>query len=227
MEDMHEAGLEIAIQSNETYRARARSVAALLAAASGALAVALVIAPSISLPDASRVLGFISVSLLIIATCAFVVASITGSQTKLRSSRSYIDFLPWIVPIVESTNSRSTSEKREKQARALGSRIRLISDIGLIGTGVALIVLLVALGLATFLPAPKTVVEIAVKPRTLSTVCQGLSSPFTGVVSVDQLNSPSESLRVELPSASCGESQDAGALYVPRSAIIAIREPHL
>ncbi|MFB6610237.1 hypothetical protein ACFCVO_07960 [Agromyces sp. NPDC056379] len=180
--------IQAGIDSNERYRVRARSVATLVAAAAGALAAGLVISPPASWPVLSRLLGVSGIVLLVLATGAFVVASLVHARTSKDQKRHPIRafFRPWetryesgLVGDVGVTRTQLDSMLR---------RIFLFMNLGLWAAGLAGLCIVAGLIFATTFSNEPVAVHVATSgDMPVIQACEDLPDSFPGHVAREYL----------------------------------------
>lgn len=214
--------LEVVVSSNEKYRSRARAVATLCAAAAGALAAGLVLAPTESMPDGARIFGLCAVVLLIIATALGVVAS---SATAYQKGKNHtVNFLRllemWRIQVPASQNSTEPHQyvKRIADAEAVQNGIGRIVDFTLWVAFAAALSIITSLAWATFADHEARTVDIRVHSRQEFVGCPSLDQSFNAVVFESDLEMASSLLPVEVSANECGNEMGA-ILYLDRSSV--------
>lgn len=216
--------LDVAIGSVENHRSRARSLATLVAAAAGALAAALVIAPTTALPYLARLTGLVAVCFLIFATGLFASSSVTflSRGQERPNGKVAAGLFAWRKRIAD--DSPGDYETRTQQAQALRDRIRVQTHLGMLAATGAVVALLATLNLATFLPSPTVAVEIQLKTPLTLDACPIEIKQLVGDIKEEDLVSSSGFLRVALSRDLCGSLTDVVEISVTRSDIALISE---
>lgn len=215
-----EQALRSSIDANERLRARARSVASLVATAAGAMVAGLVFAPSISLPESARVSGAFSVLLLLIGTCAFVAASFgyaIDASVRSRATKILLSLLLFWRITRDDNGSGVNSSARVEDAEKVGSRIRGITDFAACFAGTGVLAFVVTLGFATF-DQGKSVAVTLDDPSIAKTACRLYQEPFVVTLSRAELEGDSSNVPLRLPAAACGQPEDS-VIFVPRAQI--------
>ncbi|MDP3949087.1 hypothetical protein [Microbacterium sp.] len=134
MAERDDDDLSIEIATTDKYRARSKSVAALTAAAAGALAAGLALNPAlVSFPFATRVFGMATVILLVLATGAFVVGSVLHARsTRGRAAGRAINRLirPWEA-LFSSQGEWPTPDEYRSSIESVQRQIMRATDIGM------------------------------------------------------------------------------------------------
>lgn len=212
--------LEVAVESNEKYRSRARAVSTLCAAAAGALAAGLILAPGEVIPKPAQVLGLIAITLLIIATAFSLAASSASSyQASDKASVRFLHSLEvWRIrtdPPRDPALS-PTYEELIKDAGAIKNGIIRTLSWGLWSASFAAIVLVASLIVATFLSDSSRLVTLELDTPPDLASCPGLGQIFTGEVRDRDRASNVALLPVVVSAAECGNS-DGATLYLDKS----------
>lgn len=215
VDDESELASELAV--TEKYRTRSRSVAALTAAAAGALAAGLAINPAlVAFPLPTRILGLAAVLLLVLATGAFVVASLLHGRSMKANAKtpSWISrFLrPWEALFSSESEWPSTEEYRNS-IETVQRLIMRATDIGMwIATG-AIVALVSALLSMLVLNEQTTAVSIAVLDGSPATeMCPALPARFDATVRTIDLDSAAETLKFEIAGSLCQAGLDDQAV---------------
>ncbi|WP_139833290.1 hypothetical protein [Microbacterium sp. LEMMJ01] len=215
--------LEIAVDSNEKRRSRARSVANLCAAAAGALAAGLVLAPTEALPKLSQIFGLASIVLLILAAALSTAAGLATSY-EAGSSRSAN-----ILHILEVWRVRTGADRgnlesapgykeRIEDAHAIGHGIIRTLSWGLWAAFLATLALVISLAIATFPGDSNKLVTVNFETVPNFADCPDLSVATEGRASQLDLESTSTLIPVTISSKDCG-SKKGVTLYIDRSLI--------
>ncbi|WP_166880919.1 hypothetical protein [Salinibacterium sp. ZJ450] len=214
--------LEVAVDSNEKYRSRARAVATLCAAAAGALAAGLILAPAEAIPKPAQVLGLIAITLLIFATAFSLAASSASSyQAGDKASANFLHALEvWRIR-TKSPRDRDlplTYDDLIEDAAAIKNGIIRTLSWGLWSGSFAAIVLVAALIVATFLSDSSRLVTLELETSRDLASCPGLGRIFTGEVRDRDRTSSVALLPVIVSAAECGNSAGA-TLYLDKSSV--------
>jgi hypothetical protein len=210
----------ILVEANERHRSRSRAVATLIAAAAAGLAAALILSPSTVQPHFAQIIGAIAVGLLLIATTAFISASLVYAgqhyiqQGSVRGLVSCLIF--WrLQPSSEEENP--SSAHLEKVAKEVQGRISHINNAGAILAGLGVLGLMGCFGILVFdqdVTAQMTVTE----PENILAVCPKYAPSFPVTVASSALRGNSDSIPVVLRARACGVSADVLA-FVPRTSV--------
>lgn len=219
--------LQVAIESNERHRSRARATAALCAAAAGALAAGLILTPSMTIPMNARVLGLLAITLLIVATALNVAAS-SASTYEAGASR-LVNFLhaseAWRVRAKSASGglpSAPTYDDLIGDAKALTRVIVRTTSWGLWAAGIASAALVGSLAVAALQSDATEVVtvEFGTPPSFVS--CPTLGVIATGEVVVRDLASDSSLLPLRISAKDCGNRLGA-TLHVDKSLVAIVK----
>lgn len=214
--------LEVAVESNEKYRSRARAVSTLCAAAAGALAAGLILAPAEAAPKPAQVLGLIAITLLIVATAFSLAASSASSyQTGGKASARFLHSLEvWRIRTKPPRDRalRPTYEELIEDAGAIKNGIIRTLSWGLWSASFAAIVLVASLVVATFLSDSSRLVTLELDTPPDLASCPGLGQIFTGEVRDRDRTSSVTLLPVVVSAAECGNS-DGATLYLDKSLV--------
>lgn len=214
--------LDIAVESNEKYRSRARAVSTLCAAAAGALAAGLILAPGEALPKPAQFLGLIAITLLIVATAFGVAAgsatSYPADQRGIRRFRHTLEV--WKIRTERSRDSAGdpTYEDLIADAGVIKAGISRILSWGLWSAGLAATALVASLFIATFLVDSSRLVTIELSTPPNIASCPGLEQIFQGEVRDRDRVASVTTLPVIVSAAYCGNS-DGATLYLDKSSV--------
>lgn len=214
--------LEVAVESNEKYRSRARAVSTLCAAAAGALAAGLILAPTETIPKSAQLLGLMAVTLLIAATALGLAAgsasSYQGDETGLRRIRHAVEV--WKIRTVppQDPSSYPTYENLIDDAGVIKKGISRTLSWGLWSASLAAIALVASLSVATFRGDSSRLVtlELSTPPKIAS--CPNLGQIFKGEVRDRDRMANVTTLPVVVSAADCGNS-DGVTLYLDKSSV--------
>lgn len=194
----------------DRYRDRARSVATLLATASGALAAGLVFsAVGQAFPAPIRALGYGAICLLAVSVCFFLSASMYSLKDSDDAS-----------PTASPTSVRSFLDASELQTSALIKSITKRTKWGKSLGLSALFFLLSMAPLSMFLPVERLNVSVQLlgQPSMLAN-CPALRDTIEGSVLPADLAGGSVLIPVEVAGEQCGDPSPASprTLYLQRS----------
>jgi len=214
--------LEVAVESNEKYRSRARAVSTLCAAAAGALAAGLILAPAEAIPEPAQVLGLISITLLIVATAFGLAASSASSyQAGGKASVRFLHSLEvWRIR-TKPPRDRAlppTYEELIEDAGAIKNGIIRTLSWGLWSASFAAIALVASLIVATFFSDSSRLVTLELDTPPDLASCPDLEQIFTGEVRDRDRTSSVTLLPVVVSAAECGNSNGA-TLYLDKSLV--------
>lgn len=214
--------LEVAVESNEKYRSRARAVSTLCAAAAGALAAGLILAPAEAIPKPAQLLGLIAITLLIVATALGLAA---GSASSYQGDEKV---LPRLRHTLEVWKIRTNSPPEPSPSPTYAD---LIEDAGVIKKGIsrtlswglwsaslAAITLVASLFVATFLSDSSRVVTIELSTPPEIASCPNLGQIFNGEVRDRDRMANVTTLPVVVSAAVCGNS-DGVTLFLDKSSL--------
>lgn len=218
--------LEVAVESNEKYRSRARAVSTLCAAAAGALAAGLILAPAEAIPKPAQVLGLIAITLLIVATGLSLAASSASSYQS--DGKALVRFLHSL----EAWRIRTNPPRDRTLPPTYEGRIEeLIEEAGVIKKGIArtlslglwsaffaATVLVASLFVATFLSDSSKLVTLELDAPPDLASCPGLGQTFAGEVRDRDRTSSVMLLPVVVSAAECGNTVGA-TLYLDKSLV--------
>lgn len=214
--------LEVAVESNEKYRSRARAVSTLCAAAAGALAAGLILAPAEAIPKPAQVLGLISITLLIVATAFSLAASSASSyQAGGKASARFLHSLEvWRIRTKPPRDRElpPTYEELIEDAGAIRNGIIRTLSWGLWSASFAATALVASLVVATFLSDSSRLVTLELDTPPDLASCPGLGQIFTGEVRDRDRTSSATLLAVVVSAAECGNSNGA-TLYLDKSVV--------
>lgn len=222
--------LALDLEATERYRNRAKSVAGLVAAASGALAAGLVLNPSLlAYPWPIRVAITLSILFLLGATATFVVASVVSAKNSVDESRFASRLrkilFPWekVVAPIEGDGD-GNSEYRD--------RVHLVQ--GKIASTTSLAMWLSAIGIAFlataiigFVPASqssRSVTMMVSSDAPITTLCPALPDAFQARVNTLEYQSDSSALALTVSQSVCLQKGRQGyvTVIVNRKDILAI-----
>jgi hypothetical protein len=214
--------LDVAVESNEKYRSRARAVSTLCAAAAGALAAGLILAPADAIPKPAQLLGLIAITLLIVATALGLAA---GSASSYQSDEKG---LPRLRHTLEVWKIRTKAPQDPAVSQTYKD---LIDDAGVIKQGIsrtlswglwsasfAAVVLVASLFVATFLSDSSRLVTIELSTIPEIASCPDLGRIFHGEVRDRDRAANVTTLPVVVSSAVCGSSEGV-TLYLDKSSV--------
>lgn len=219
--------LQVAIESNERHRSRARATAALCAAASGALAAGLVLTPSTTIPTPGRVLGLLAITLLIVATALNVAASSTSTYEAGESR--LVNFLhaseAWRVRAKSTSGGQPSDPTYEDligDAKALTRVIVRTTSWGLWAAGIASVALVGSLAIAALQSDASEIVTVDFGTPPSFVSCPALEVVVTGEVVVRDLASDSSLLPLRISGEDCGNRLGA-TLHVDKSLVAIVK----
>ncbi|NUT70416.1 hypothetical protein [Pseudarthrobacter sp. C4D7] len=196
-----------AIEGAERYRTRARSVATITATGAGALAAGLVLNSTSSFSLFSKLLGLLSIILLLFATAVFVIASLVHSRTAETNKGNWFGIFlrPW--ETLYSPQSDANESGLMRQSDAVLTRILKAMDAGMWLAGAAVAALVVALVSISVLPPPRQSVEITfVGDRAQYEKCPDLPQSFSASALKSDLEKEAKSLLVKVAPETCGRN---------------------
>lgn len=214
--------LEVAVESNEKYRSRARAVSTLCAAAAGALAAGLILAPVDAIPKPAQLLGLIAITLLIVATALGLAAgsasSYQGDEKGLPRLRHTLEVWKIRTEPTRAPSSPPTYADLVKDAGVIQKGISQTLSWGLWSASLAAIALVASLFVATFLSDSSRLVtlELSTPPKIAS--CPALGRIFNGEVRDSDRMANLTMLPVVVSAADCGNSGGV-TLYLDRSSL--------
>lgn len=211
--------LDNAVKSNEKYRSRARAVSTLCAAAAGALAAGLVLAPAEAVPKIAQVLGLACVTLLIVATGLSLAASSASSyQGDEKLCKRCLHWLEvWRIR-TKPTSKRDGYTEFIEDARAIKSGIIRTLSWALRAAAAASFALIASLTAATFSQHSSTRVTIELDAPMELYNCPELGQIFAGDIQDSDRISSNTLLPVSVPASECGNTNGA-TLYLDKSAV--------
>nr|WP_274636490.1 hypothetical protein [Microbacterium bovistercoris] len=214
--------LDIAVESNEKYRSRARAVSTLCAAAAGALAAGLILAPAEAFSKPAQILGLIAITLLIVATAFGVAAgsatSYQADEKGLRRFRHTVEVWKIRTNPPKEPAVPSTYENLIEDAGVIKKGISRTLSWGLWSAGLAAMVLVASLFVATFLVDSSRLVTIELGTRPNIASCPDLEQIFKGEVRDRDRVASVTTLPVIVSAAQCGNS-DGATLYLDKSSV--------
>lgn len=217
--------LEVAVDSNEKYRSRARAVATMCAAAAGALAVGLVFAPAEAIPKLAQVLGLIAITLLIVATALSLAASSASSyRAGERRSANLLHFLEvWRIRTKSPPDDGSSPTYMNliEDAGAIKKGIVRTLSWGLWSASFAAIALVGSLIVATFVSDSSRLVTIELEASPNFSGCPSLEQTVKGEIRERDLASSATLLPVTISAEDCGNSAGA-TLYLDKSLVAVV-----
>lgn len=214
--------LEVAVESNEKYRSRARAVSTLCAAAAGALAAGLILAPAEAIPKPAQVLGLIAITLLIVATALGLAAgsasSYQGDEEGLPRLRHTLEVWKIRTKPPQDPSSSPTYANLIEDAGVIKKGISRTLSWGLWSASLAAMALVASLSVATFLSDSSRLVtlELSTPPEIAS--CPGLGQIFKGEVRDRDRMANVTTLPVVISAEDCGNS-DGVTLYLDKSSV--------
>lgn len=214
--------LEVAVESNEKHRSRARTVATLSAAAAGALAAGLTLAPTEALPTLARVLGLIAIVLLVVAT-AFSLAASSASAYSVGQNK-FFNFLhaseAWRIRTQSDSvgGGHPSHEDLLRDAASIKRGIIRTLSCGLWSASIASIALVASLIVATLFRDASTLMRIELNAPQTFVNCPKLGQVFTGEVRKRDQTSSAALLPVNIPAAECGMPSGV-TLFLNKSSI--------
>lgn len=217
--------LAAAVDSNDRYRSRARAVATLCAAAAGALAVGLILAPGEAVPKPAQVLGLVAVTLLIAGTALSVAASSASSyESEENQPAKFLRRIEaWRIRTesAQSEGQPPTYEALIEDARRVKGGIARLQSWGLWAATLAAMALVVSLALATFMAEASSVVTIEFNADLALSHCPDIESTVRGEVLDRELASSADILPVRVTADDCGNSVGA-TLYLDRTLVAVV-----
>lgn len=214
--------LEVAVESNEKYRSRARAVSTLCAAAAGALAAGLILAPAEAIPKPAQVLGLIAITLLIVATAFSLAASSASSYQadKTAPARILHSLEVWRIRTGPPRDRAlpATYDDLIEDAGAIKNGIIRTLSLGLWSASFAAIVLVASLVVATFIGDSSRLVTLEIDTPPDLASCPGLGQIFLGEVRNRDRMSSVALLPVVVSAAECGSTSGA-TLYLDKSSV--------
>lgn len=214
--------LDVAVESNEKYRSRARAVSTLCAAAAGALAAGLILAPADAIPEPAQFLGLIAITLLIVAT-AFGLAA--GSASSYRPDE------PGFARFRHTLEVWRIRTKPSKESVSAPTYADLIEDAGIIRNGIsrilswglwsaslAAVALIASLSVATLLGDSRRLVTVELSTTPAIVSCPDLEQIFNAEVRDRDLVASVTTLPVIVSASDCGNS-DGATLYLDKSSV--------
>lgn len=226
--DPTEEDVAVTLKSNETYRGRARGTSALTAAAAGALAAGLVVSPSEGLPGVARVLGLLSITLLIVSTSAFVIASLVHAYSPEDDGRHLLARLvrPWRTTHFETPGvSNQGLVQRAGTAQRMSKRIRQFTDVGLWAAFFAVLFLISALASITIFASESVPVQVTRAGQGALFVpgCGPITGVIEGTMSRQALESDTATIRIAIDASQCAKKPDGQiGVYLDRASIAVI-----
>ncbi len=217
--------LDIAVESNEKYRSRARAVSTLCAAAAGALAAGLILAPGEAFPKLAQVLGLIAITLLIVATVFGVAAgsatSYPANEKGLRRVRHTVEVWKIRTEPPQDPAVHSTYEDLIKDAGVIKRGIGRTLSWGLWFAGLAAMALVASLFIATFFVDSSRLVTIELRTPPNIASCPALEQIFKGEVRDRDRGASVTTMPVIVSAADCGNS-DGATLYLDKSSVTVV-----
>jgi hypothetical protein len=215
--DDGEQRLVLAIEANERLRARARAVATLIAAAAAALAATIVLAPATSRPPAASGWGALSVGALILATCAFIAASLVYTGTLFVRKKFIRGLLLvamfWRVSPHAATKEPSTDDLVDA-ATKVQHRIAHIMNSAMWIAGLGVVTFSICLGIIAFDQPLRVGVTLAEPVQVLKS-CPKFKESFPALITRPDLSGATNYLRLTLAAADCGTTSDV-LIFVDR-----------
>jgi hypothetical protein len=213
--------LDVAVESNEKYRSRARAVSTLCAAAAGALAAGVILAPAEAMPKPAQLLGLIAITLLIVATALGLAA---GSASSYRADEKGLPRLQHTLEVwkirtkAEDSDLSPTYADLIKDAEVIKQGISRTLSWGLWCASLAAILLVASLFVATLLGDSSRLVtlELSVPPEIAS--CPDLEQIFNGEVRDRDRMANVTTLPVVVSAAVCGNHEGV-TLYLDKSSV--------
>ena len=217
------------IATTDKYRARSKSVAALTAAAAGALAAALALNPAlVAFPFSTRVLGVATVVLLVLATGSFVVGSVLHgrSTTALKAGRAVHKALrPW-ESLFASNDEWPSADEYRSSIESVQRQIMRATDIGMWLATAAIVSIIAALvSMLWSNEQRETLTFRVIGTSSVNELCPALPKIFEATVTTLDLHSSNRTLALAV----AGDLCDAGAvektveLTVARAELLVIR----
>lgn len=217
--------LEIAVESNDKYRSRSRAVSTLCAAAAGALAAGLILAPTGDVPQQAQVLGLISIVLLIGATALSLAASSASSYQagEKKATRILHGLEVWRIRTTRQQNPSvpPTYEDLIADAGHVKNGISRTLSLGLWSAACAAVTLVAALTLATFSGNPGRVVTLELDKSLGFSICPGVGKIFEGQIRDQDRVSSVGLLPVTVSPDECGNSTGA-TIYLEKSLVAVV-----
>lgn len=203
----------------ERFRARARSVAALIGAAAAALIVGLILAPSDSVPTAAIWWGAAAVALFIVSTSCLVIASMLRyDQIQRRIARILRAIvMPWRTSVTPDARASGQADGGAAAARDLRDRIGTWMDVGMWFAAGAVVSLVVAVLIVLTSSAESHHVRVLSSTGSPIVGCALSTASLEGTVNERDLRNAGELLRVEVEDAAC--APEPLILYLARSTI--------
>jgi hypothetical protein len=229
--------LKLSTEGNERYRTRARSVATLSAAAAGALTAGLVLAPPAGIASLARVLGVLTVVLLVASTATFLLAYFVRPRTAVESVSGKGKFralVRRVFRVWETPHTEAAEKPQEDHLKALLTtsnsmlqRILALTDIAIWMGGAAAAFLILAVVLNPILPGDD--LSVAVEIRTDGTTlqypeCGAIPVRFDALAYPEDLDSASEYLPLKVDASVCrATDRDITWIYIQRSLVLVTR----
>ncbi|WP_162815450.1 hypothetical protein [Microbacterium arborescens] len=224
-----EDDLSSEIATTDKYRARSKSVAALTAAAAGALAAALAINPTlVAFPFVTRLLGVATVILLVLATGAFVVGSVlhARSTTAPPSGRALKKFLrPWEA-LFASEEKWPNADEYRISIEHVQRQIMRATDVGMwLATAAILSIIVALVSMLCINEQRETLAFRLVDVPSVNALCPALPNTFEATVRSVDLNSLSSTLTLFVVGDLCGSASrdETVEITVPRTGVLIIR----
>jgi hypothetical protein len=202
MEDLPDSDVTVVGERSERYRERAYRTSALLAAATAALAAGLIFSPQIA--DSLvlvRILGTVTISLLLIATALLVRASLIRAHEP---------------------KGRPTNRQLVKASNEVLKRIIRWTDTGLITAAISVIFLVATLAVLTFVPQSRDVsVTVDLRRQAVNfSSCPNLPSSFSATIPSSDLAGVGGLLPSTVDAKTCGAGGSrSSVLYLPRTEV--------
>lgn len=218
--------LEVAVESNEKHRSRARTVSSLCAASAGALAAGLILGPSEAIPELAQILGLLAITLLIVATALGVAAS-SASSYKEGDRKKWPKFWHtlevWKVRVAPRKDPYLPEAYTEliDEARTIREGISRILSWGLWSASFAAILLVSSLVVATFFSDSIRVVKLELSTPPEIDSCPDLGQVFIGEIREKDLNTNVATFPVAVAAADCGNPAGA-TLFLDKSSVTVV-----
>ncbi|PRB59010.1 hypothetical protein [Microbacterium sp. MYb45] len=229
MADGDDEDLLVEIATTDKYRARSNSVAALTAAAAGALAAALALNPAlVAFPFATRVLAMTSVVFLVVATGAFVVGSVLHARATAatKAGRAANKFLrPWEA-LFERKESGPDAEEYRRSIESVQRQIMRATDVGMWLAAGAILTIIAALISMLLINEQREVLVFSLSDTSPArALCPSLPEMFEATTKTVELRSLDDALTLQVTSDLCGLGASEGLIEftVARTDVLVIR----
>ncbi|MGP5123899.1 hypothetical protein ACTXJU_13590 [Glutamicibacter ardleyensis] len=215
--------LEVAVESNEKHRSRARAVSTLCAASAGALAAGLILGPSEAIPELAKILGLLAITLLIVATALGLAAGSASSYKKgdqKKPPKFWYTLEVWKVRVAPRKDPclPETYTELIDEARAIREGISRILSWGLWSASFAAILLVSSLFVATFHSDSIRLVKLELSTPPEIDSCPDLGQVFVGGIHERDLNTNVVTLPVVVAATDCGNPAGA-TLFLDKSSV--------